>query len=86
MLTSRILRKLKICVFFVGLLWIGDPPFESMKGQSADHKSRLGTWANEEARRRLEKEGLLEDPDDYNPIVGPYPNKERYHELVLGRK
>jgi hypothetical protein len=25
--------------------------------------SRIQTWALEEARRRLEKEGILEDPD-----------------------
>lgn len=25
---------------------------------------RIQTWALEEARRRLEKEGILEDPDD----------------------
>lgn len=30
---------------------------------SANKRHRIQTWALEEARRRLEKEGLLEDPD-----------------------
>jgi hypothetical protein len=31
--------------------------------RDADEFDRIQTWALEEARRRLEKEGILEDPD-----------------------
>jgi hypothetical protein len=30
----------------------------------ADSVGSIQTWALEEARRRLEKEGILEDPDE----------------------
>ena len=37
----------------------------SFCGGSADYlECRIQTWALEEARRRLEAEGILPDPDD----------------------
>jgi hypothetical protein len=35
----------------------------------ADRQPRIQTWALEEARRRLEKEGILEDPSPAGGIV-----------------
>ena len=32
--------------------------------REANTSYRIQTWALEEARRRLEKEGILEDPDE----------------------
>lgn len=37
----------------------------SFRGEAADYlEYRIQTWALEEARRRLEAEGILPDPDD----------------------
>ena len=37
----------------------------SFRGMRADYSEyRIQTWALEEARRRLEAEGILPDPDD----------------------
>ena len=37
----------------------------SLRGDGADYSEyRIQTWALEEARRRLEAEGILPDPDD----------------------
>ena len=35
-----------------------------IKGNETNRACSIQTWALEEARRRLEKEGILEDPDD----------------------
>jgi hypothetical protein len=34
-----------------------------MEGRDADKLRSIQTWALEEARRRLEAEGILEDPE-----------------------
>ena len=37
----------------------------NFSGEGADYSAyRIQTWALEEARRRLEAEGILPDPDD----------------------
>lgn len=66
MLLSRILGMFFLVV--LGLVWWGELDWEIEMHAWLTHARTysIQTWALEEARRRLEAEGLLPDPDKVN--------------------
>ena len=54
----------------ISAIGLAELEFFRTKADLAFLNSRIQTWALEEARRRLEAEGILEDPNPGGPKVG----------------